>query len=108
MNTIKFPETNILDVLAKKSVEQAETHFRVRRLEEGDIFAVEQICYNAKINTPYAIIKVDNYGHLDCPLTQLLKVCPFEEIKNHKFIVKGFKMVKVQKGTMLLPVIEKL
>lgn len=108
MKTITFPETNILDEIAKKGIERSEISFKVRRLEEGDIFVVEQICYNTKINMPYAIIKVDNYGHLDCPLTQLLKACPFEEIKNHKFIVKGFKMVKVQKGTMLLPVIEKL
>ena len=108
MKTITFPETNIFDELAEKGIERAEISFKVRRLEEGDIFAVEQICYNTKINMPYAIIKVDNYGHLDCPLTQLLKACPFEEIKNHKFVVKGFREVKFRDKIILLPIINKL
>ena len=108
MNTIKFPETNILDVLAKKGVEQAETHFRVRRLEEGDLFTVESVLLNTETSTPYAVIKVDNYGFLDCPLTRLLKVCPFEKIKDHKFMVKGFREIEFNGKVMKMPVIEKL
>lgn len=105
---MKLSEYNILEQISNKCVEQAETHLRVRCLEEGDLFAVEQICYNTKINMPYAIIKVDNYGHLDCPLTQLLKVCPFEKIKDHKFMVKGFREIEFNGKVMKMPVIEKL
>lgn len=107
MNTIKFPEVNILDVLAKKGVEQAETHFRVRRLEEGDTFIVESVLLNTETGTPFAVIKIDGYGFLNCPLGQILKVCPFDEIKDHKFMVKGFKGIKFRGNVVLLPIIEK-
>lgn len=106
-NIVKFPEVDILNEIAKKGVERAETHFRVRRLEEGDTFIVESVLLNTETGTSFAVIKIDGYGFLDCPLGQILKACPFEEIKNHKFIVKGFRGMKFKDGVVLLPIIEK-
>lgn len=108
MNTKKFPETTIFDVLANNSIERAEIFYKVRRLEEGDLFAVESVLLNTEINIPFAVIKVDGYGYLDCPLGQILKACPFENIKDHKFVVKGFKEIKVGNKVRRMPIIEKL
>lgn len=108
MSTKKFPETTIFDILANDSIERAEIFYKVRRLEEGDLFAVESVLINTKTNIPFAVIKVDGYGHLDCPLGQILKVCPFEKIKDHKFMVKGFREIEFNGKVMKMPVIEKL
>jgi hypothetical protein len=100
-------KTTIFDV-TNNLIKHSEISYKVRRLEEGDLFTVESILLNTKINTPFAVIKVDGYGYIDCPLGQILKVCPFEDIKDHKFMVTGFKESKIGTKMMKMPIIKTL